>query len=165
MTKHSHHKSHRNRTIVVAVLIVAALAVGGYYAMQDDEIQSWVYDFLSIGGEREIQGTTWSWKRTELPNGTVIEGPGGDEYLLTFGNDGRLVSTTDCNSVFGDYSLLGTGMSVGQLASTRKACRPDSLEAEYTKELARTSAFDMSSRELRLYLEDDTGVMIFSRRN
>jgi heat shock protein HslJ len=158
-----HKKKHIGR-IIVGVLVVALIAGAFYFVWQSPVAMSWVNDFFGAGEEKTLFDTTWSWKRTEFPNGTVIEGPGGDLFLLSFGLDGRVTSTTDCNSVFGEYSVRGIGMSIGELASTKIACSPTSLEWEYSRELSRTDSFDISGRELRLQLEDNTGVMLFSQR-
>ena len=69
-----------------------------------------------------LVGTQWVWLHTELPANKILSTPNREQYVLTFDTTGRVQSSTDCNTFIGKYVQDGEILSVGPLASTKKAC-------------------------------------------
>jgi heat shock protein HslJ len=51
----------------------------------------------------------------------------GSNPTVTFVSDGSLHGSTGCNTFSGTYTLFGTSISIGPLATTRAACTSDAL--------------------------------------
>jgi len=109
-----------------------------------------------------LVGTDWTWQRTERGDGKDFIAPQGGEFILRFSSDGRVSSSTDCNTLTGDYVKDGEILSFGSLASTRMYCK-DSIETEYARDLSYTNSFTIKDDELHLILARDAGVMIFKK--
>jgi len=110
-----------------------------------------------------LLGTEWGWSRTEYMNGSKTEAPAG-KFVITFGADKTLSSTTDCNSLHSKFILDDEILSIGPIASTKMACSGETLEAQYTQELSRATSHVIKGNELRINLYKDTGTMVFFRR-
>lgn len=107
----------------------------------------------------ELFENKWAWIRTEYGDGAEIE-PRGDDFVLMFNESGTMNSTTDCNSLSGDFVIDGEVLSFGPFMSTLMYCE-GSLEGEYRSDLALTNSYEIVGDELRLNLNRDFGVMVF----
>lgn len=105
-------------------------------------------------------GTEWVWLHNELPNGELISTPNREQYILTFAQDGRVQSTTDCNIFIGKFETQGTTISVGPLGSTKKACQ-GSLESVYAKNLAIVTTYQVMGNRMYLLINNEAGKMVF----
>ncbi len=117
-------------------------------------------------GAPTLPGTMWNWIRTDndpFASSTQMVAPAGNEYVLTFRQGGTFNSTTDCNRIAGSYALNGEVVSLGSVSMTEMAC-PDSLDTLYAAELGRVTSYVIDGDELRLILQQDSGVMIFERQ-
>lgn len=112
---------------------------------------------------QEIEGTTWEWVYTELLSGNTLNAPEGGQFVLSFTDDGKVNSTTDCNNMFGSYVRDGEVLSFSPFAMTKKYCE-GSLESEYAQQLSLTNSFVINDDELSLILNRDFGVMLFTRK-
>lgn len=69
-----------------------------------------------------LAGTTWS--LINIAAGQNVQPAlGGVQVTIQFSADGRVSGFAGCNNYTGAYSLSGETISVGPLASTRKACQ------------------------------------------
>ena len=107
--------------------------------------------------------TEWVWLQTELPNGTLVSTPTREQYVLVFGKDGTLHSTTDCNSLTGTYVAQSEVLSVSQLASTKKFCK-DTLESTYSRDLMLATSYTILGNRLTVHLNRDVGTMVFEKK-
>lgn len=112
-----------------------------------------------ISSESKIVDTRWVWVRTEYLDGDTLK-PRGEDFVLSFNEAGTMTSTTDCNSLSGDYVIDGEVLSFGPFMSTLMYC-DGSLEGEYGSDLALTNSYTIVGDELRLNLNRDFGVMVF----
>ena len=112
---------------------------------------------------RGVLDQEWAWTYTELKDGTRVEAPSGEEFILTLGSDGRYQSSTDCNAISGEFALEGEVVSFGPALSTRMFCE-GSLETVYTNDLLLTNSYVINGPILRLNLDRDYGVMYFEAR-
>lgn len=108
---------------------------------------------LDIAADRMTLLTDYGQKRLEVPTPAVERSPGlsrysassgstrveslaaaavleGSSVTLAFGEDRRVSGQASCNGFTGEYSLTGEGLSVGQVATTRKACPPPLMQQE-----------------------------------
>ena len=148
--------------IIAAIVILAGVAVWLAYR-SSPAVRDWVSETGLISSV-SLPGTQWSWERSDFANGSSIQGPGGEAFVLSFDDDGYFTSTTDCNSAFGTFSAIGERLTIGPAASTKMWCGPDSLETEYLQQLERAASFSVVGSELRIELANDSGRMIFLRK-
>ena len=110
-----------------------------------------------------LLGTEWSWVKTTYLTGADTV-PVAGKFVITFGNDKMLNSTTDCNSLFSKFIVDDEILSIGPIGATKMACSGETLEAKYTQELGRATSHVIKGDELRINLYKDTGTMIFVRK-
>lgn len=108
-----------------------------------------------------IAEADWVWVRTEYTMKEPIE-PKDDSFVLTVHENGRMGSTTDCNTIGGDAIIDGEVLSFGALVSTKMYCE-DSLEGAYADDLSLVSSYAIEVDTLRLNLNRDYGTMYFTR--
>ena len=108
-------------------------------------------------------GTSWSWKETILLSGEHVQAPAGDRFVLSFGEDGHVKSSTDCNTMSGSYVVNGEVLSFGPMMSTMMFCE-GSKEGVYGEALALTNSYTIKGSELHLNLNRDFGTMIFVKK-
>lgn len=111
-----------------------------------------------------LAGTSWIWKDTSFNNKATATLPNSNKFVLTFGNDGALTSTTDCNSVAGRYAVNGDKLTISNTASTLMACQGATLEAEYVKQLSQVTNHTFESLNELDLLIGGSATMSFSRR-
>ena len=89
------------------------------------------------------------------------------EQFVNFSGSNKLSGNSGCNSFFGSYKIdKPTGkISIGPLASTRKACRSEIMKAEFNflKNLENAKSFQRSSHKLELL--DEKGNLLMSLRH
>lgn len=102
---------------------------------------------------------SWVWVRTEYLDGDILQSR-TDRFVLTFNEAGTMNSSTDCNSLSGDFVIDGEVLSFGPFMSTLMYC-DGSLEGDYGSNLALTNSYTIVGDELRLNLDRDFGVMVF----
>jgi heat shock protein HslJ len=103
----------------------------------------------------------WTWV-SSTQNGTTTSAPSGGKFVLTFGKDKRLSSTTDCNGVGGEYEVeKNNTLSFSKFMSTLMFCE-GSMEQTYTSQLMKTSSYSLSSSTL--LLTGSSGTMTFTKK-
>jgi heat shock protein HslJ len=55
---------------------------------------------------------------------------GATARFIQFGSDGRVSGSTGCNRFTGTYSQDGSTLTIGTLATTRRACLPEVMRRE-----------------------------------
>lgn len=89
------------------------------------------------------------------------------ERFIRFQAGGRVSGTGGCNRFFGTYTLTGSKLSVGPLASTRMLCAPNIMKAErqFHAKLEGAVTFKRSKGELSLFDKDGTRLMVLGHRD
>ncbi len=84
---------------------------------------------------------------------------------LTFGADGRISGNSSCNNFTATYALTGEALTIGQAASTRRACPQPQMEQEDTflRTLIAVRRFEVRT-DRTLALMTDDGRSIEARR-
>ena len=90
--------------------------------------------------------------------------PKSEAFTISFNKDGRVVGTTDCNNFMGGFTVDGSKLSFGPLASTMMFCQ-DSQELEFTKLISETKSYLITDDgKLALELPFDSGSVIFENK-
>ena len=113
----------------------------------------------AAGGE--LAGTSWQWQQSMYAGDIVVAASDPSRYTIAFNNDGSLAAQVDCNSGRGTYTLNGTDLSFGPIATTRMACPDDTQDTIFAQDLAAVVAYTFVDGNLHLTLQDD-GVMEFA---
>lgn len=108
-------------------------------------------------------GTKWVWLHTELPQDKMVSTPERENYMLTLDATKKVTTTTDCNTFTGKYEVKGEVLSFGPFTSTKKVC-VDSLESIYSKDLMRTSSYQIIGARMYINLSRDAGRMVFEKK-
>ncbi|WP_339721839.1 META domain-containing protein [uncultured Paraglaciecola sp.] len=104
---------------------------------------------------------TWYWKETQYNNDSVLKPKSPKKFNLKFATNGKLLISTDCNTMGGEYSIADKRIAVSNMLSTRMFCK-DSQEQTFAKMLSSVSSYFFTSKgQLVLELKYDSGTMIF----
>lgn len=101
----------------------------------------------------------WTWVESENGEETFIPRL-PDAFTLTFGEDGSVSITTDCNSMGGSYKAEGGALTFGPLMSTKKFC-VDSDETVFAQMLAGVTAYRFTGKGELLLTYGASGTATF----
>lgn len=109
---------------------------------------------MTMGPQRaaaELAGKTW---RITHVSGVAV--PDAAKTHFAIGSDGILNTTVGCNGMRGHVTVSSSAISIGPLATTRKACDAALMELEmkYQGALTETKAFAVDGSILRLLASD-----------
>jgi heat shock protein HslJ len=102
----------------------------------------------------------WEWVAFQGMDDSTLEVDDPSRYTLEIREDGVSV-IADCNRGRGGLTLNGPSISFGELAMTRMACGPQSLEDRYLSYLEYVRSWVMEGGDLYLSLMADGGIMQF----
>ena len=130
-----------------------ALAVGGVVAVGVLAACQKVLSEARMRPLSTLAGTEW--------------GMADGERFVAFKTGGEVVGSGGCNSFFGTFDQDGDAVTFGPLASTRKACPPDVMDAErdWLDLLGRTRRVDATAMELVLFGSADEELARLRRRD
>jgi heat shock protein HslJ len=108
-----------------------------------------------------LTGVTWTLQ--EIRGGPSPATPGDPRaYTLTFGDDYRVAVRADCNLGSGAYTVTGSQIGIGPVATTRVACPPGSLYDQFMQAIEAADTFAFSEGRLVLPLPNDGGTLVFA---
>jgi|GEM_PF-1301994 len=107
-----------------------------------------------------LVGKTWMWTHTTYADGHMLTPKTPNRFGLTFGADGHVSITTDCNSMGGAYAVRGSTMTFSEMISTLMYCE-GSQESDFSAMLGQVVSFAIQNGELSLSLRGNVGVMVF----
>ncbi len=113
-----------------------------------------VFD-ASIGAEAIVG----SWNVLSYYTGDAIVSVVSGSTVTADFKDGQITGSTGCNNYMGPYKLDGDAITIGPLASTKKACSSDELskqEASYLAALEVAKTFAVTGNRLDLFREGGT---------
>jgi heat shock protein HslJ len=117
----------------------------------------------------ELGGTSWVVTGYNNGRGGVVSTIIGTEITADFGADGTLSGSAGCNSYQAGYEVEGNSITIGQPASTRKACaEPEGImqqEQEYLAALPTAATYQISGDRLEMRAADGSIVATFERSN
>ena len=82
---------------------------------------------------------------------------------VTFSADGRITGSSGCNTFMGRYDVDDQALSVGPLASTRRACATSELQVQeqrFLQELQQVTRLEVNGALLTLVTRDGTRVQL-----
>jgi len=111
---------------------------------------------MSIGGSG-VELTGVHWRAISVGDREIAEDSG---VFIQFEVDGSVNGNSGCNSFFGSLEESDSGIGMGQLGSTRKACPEPamSLEATFLEAITQTDDIKSGSGSMRL-LDSDGDVL------
>jgi heat shock protein HslJ len=104
----------------------------------------------------------WKWEYAINSVGTEIRPKDSADFILTLTPEGRLTSTTDCNTASGSYIRNENVINIGPLMSTKKACEGEVFESLYLTYLSLASTYQIQDNTLTVYMVNNSGLMVFS---
>lgn len=113
-------------------------------------------------GEGALVGVTWQWTETQYGDGSVVAAADPTRYTLTFQPDGSLQAQVDCNRGMGSYTVDGSSLTLGPLATTRMACPEGSQADVFLKDLEAVATFVFDGPNLVLNMKFDSGNIVFA---
>lgn len=107
--------------------------------------------------------TSWKWISSTDYEGVIVRPQNSGDFILTISKEGRLSSTTDCNSISGSIIINDETLSVGPLISTKMACMGETLENKYSYDLSRAVSYRIENNILFVNMLQNIGVMQFEK--
>lgn len=106
-----------------------------------------------------LTGTNWSANGINTGTDAVSGLVADTEVTAVFGDDGTISGNAGCNTYNGTYEVSEESMTIGPLATTKKACEPDvsAQEANYLAALGRVTTYMIRGDQLEL--RDDEGAL------
>jgi uncharacterized lipoprotein YbaY/heat shock protein HslJ len=112
---------------------------------------------------------TWQWTQGPAQPGSseLIEVPDPSLYEVTYGSDGNITYTADCNSGSMPYEISNAGMTGSMLAQpgpmTLAECGPDSLSDSFIASLQAAQSYRVwaGGNEMELVLPAGGGFLLF----
>lgn len=108
-----------------------------------------------------LTGVTWEWESFLSGDGSTLTPDDPASYSLEFLPDGSIQGQVDCNRGVGQYTADGNSISI-TLATTRKACQPDSLDGEFGRFVMESNSFVIRDGQLALALPMDGGITVLN---
>ena len=142
--------------ILVLLLLAGAAAAAFSFSKESTEEPKGA----TVAARSTLTMKAWTWVSTTYSDGKVIKANSA-KFKLTLSQDGKFSSTTDCNTLGGQYSTQDQKISVSQIFSTQMFCE-NSQEKDYIKALSAVdSYFFRTTGELVFDLKFDSGSSIF----
>jgi heat shock protein HslJ len=108
-----------------------------------------------------LEMPTWVWVSTRYSDGREVLPIQADAFTLTFGTDGKLAATTDCNRIGAAYVAADGDLAFSELLATRRYCE-GSQESAFASMLESTTGYSFTPRgELVLNLARGNGSAVF----
>lgn len=130
-----------------------SLGVTKYLIIKDEKL-------VETSQPSQIKDRAWIWVRTQMNDGSVTSPKKQDAFTITFGDDGKVTGTTDCNRFFGSYTIEDNKLSFGPIASTKMFCR-ESQKDIFLKQLGEVQSFLVIDNQLVLEIKFDSGQLLF----
>ncbi|MCX6754337.1 MAG: META domain-containing protein [Candidatus Nomurabacteria bacterium] len=103
----------------------------------------------------------WEWMKTLYSDNKLIIPLKQNKFSITFKNNNTFYTTTDCNSMSGEYTTNDNIINFSKMISTQMYCE-GSQETDFTKMLNETQSYLFTSKgELIFNLKFDSGSIFF----
>lgn len=138
------------RTIALAALLATVVALTAACGSDGEDVASTggpgaTTSTTSAGAGAGVEGPEWVLDAAD----SSIDVPDGADVTLSV-SDGQATGVAACNSYFGPFTVDGTELSVGPLASTERGCEPALMDAEsaYTSALQAADTIEVGTDTL-----------------
>lgn len=108
---------------------------------------------LSTGTARAVFMYGTEAQRRILTEWLFVGGEGKEPLTVRFSKEGRISGFSGCNTYTGQYNVMDDALSVGPLASTRRACLSPALQTQeqtYLQDLQAVRSFSVAGTQLIL---------------
>ncbi|MGL5830852.1 MAG: META domain-containing protein [Candidatus Altimarinota bacterium] len=143
-------------TINGDMLIIASENYSMEFAKTEDP------ETLKESSTPDLAGTSWQWVKTSMNDESVTESAKPEAFILSFDQEGRMSSKTDCNSINSTYTANQGELIFGPLAMTKMFCE-GSQESAYAKALGEVQSYLVNGETLSMALKMDSGIMEFTK--
>ena len=111
------------------------------------------------GEPATITGVTWRLVAIQWADGRATRPADPDGYVFELGVDGRVSGKADCNRLMGTYTIDTQTLRFGPLATTRMACPPGSVDADWLRALAATDSWLVRDGHLQITMTGNAGTI------
>ncbi len=108
-----------------------------------------------------LAGSSWRLQQIQSMNDEVYLPAMGSHFTLQFVSDEQVTLQADCNRGSGSYTLNGSQMEFGVIASTRALCPPGSLHDRFLSDLQYVRSFVLTESGLHLATMADGAILTF----
>ena len=117
---------------------------------------------------QQLSGTSWTVLAYNNGKEAVVSVLAGTTLTAVFGKDGTIAGSAGCNDYNGPVKASAPKISIGPLASTRKACAdPDGVmdqESQYLAALETAATYHVQASRMEMRTTDGALVAQFRRR-
>lgn len=118
----------------------------------------------------QASSLTGKWRLANMAESSLPTPMVPSEELTVNFSEGRISGSGGCNRFMGSYEVEGDRLTIGQLASTFKACEQPIMDQEsrYLKALQGTQRYELDDQgQLTIYYQtdDESGVLRFVSQN
>lgn len=113
--------------------------------------------------EPPLLKTTWQWVGTKNADGTVTSPSDPTKFRMILEDD-KMHSTTDCNTLSGEFISDQEVISFAPLLATEMYCA-NSQESVYSASFPQIASYHITGKNLRFTLIKDLGTMQFEAVN
>jgi len=150
----------RKRAYCAGVLFAAGLGLQSAGCAQSSIAPS-SNGASASGATAAMTGGTWQLQRVAQTGADPVTVAQPDHFTLQFVDASRLSIRADCNQAAGGYTLNGSTLSVGNLATTLAACASAPFDSEYLQVLGGESTATVT--DASLVLSSPRGTLQFAR--
>jgi heat shock protein HslJ len=144
------------------IAYITALSESKTYMVNEDRLTLFNADGAELAvyqaQSQELSGTSWDVIGYNNGKQAVTSVLAGTTLTAEFGTDGTLSGNSGCNTFNGTYTLDGSKITIGPLASTRMACaEPEGVmeqEAQYLAALQTAAIYKLEGNRLQLRTAD-----------
>ena len=111
------------------------------------------------GEPATITGFAWRLVAIQWADGHATRPADPAGYLFELGADGRVSGKADCNRMMGTYTIDAQTLRFGPLATTRMACPPGSVDADWLRALAAADSWLVRDGHLHITMTGKAGTI------
>ncbi|MGD2078547.1 MAG: META domain-containing protein [Chloroflexota bacterium] len=113
--------------------------------------------------DEQLTAGTWYWKEyVDFGEVNSFIVPNPELYTITFSDDGTAAIQADCNNILAEVTTDGSSSLTLSLGPTTMVfCGEESLDVQYTEQLANVATYVIEDGTLYLNLQADAGNMVF----
>ena len=150
----------------------AALATVKAYSVSGDKLTLFGADNKEIASyqatSQDLSGTTWDVIGYNNGKQAVVSVLAGTEMDIQFGKDGTVSGKSGCNTYNGPYTVTGSQIKIGPLASTMMACSDPAgimdQEQQYLTALGTAATYQIEGNVLELRTADGALAANFNKK-
>jgi heat shock protein HslJ len=160
----------KNKKIILIILsIVWFIALGFYLFLNNTKEEIKYVEIIPQQTENQAPVSSnsiynsWRWIQTTEYSGEIIKPNNSNDFILKITPQGKLISTTDCNTISASIVAHSGTINIGQINSTKKACPNQILESKYIYDLGRAISYEIKGDVLYIELFKNSGTIQFER--